>query len=116
MARRVLAALELHDPQLEETAAIRSNAYFTVVKAASGESAARLRWALWSSGIDAGLGADVADDLGGAGGLPLPGAADWFRRALQLPGGASYSDRQIGRLCRRLRRFRGRLVLDGVEH
>jgi len=110
MARRVLAALDLHDPQLEEAASTRGNAYFTVVRAAPGESPTSLRWALWEQGIDVGHGSDVADDLGSAIGQPLPEAARWHRRAFQLPSGSSYSDPQIDLLCRRLRRFRGRLV------
>jgi perosamine synthetase len=113
VARRVLASLDLCDPQLEETARTRSNAYFTVVKAAPGESPLALRWALWARGIDAGLGPDVADDLGGVYGPRRPVAADWFRRALQLPGGAALTERQVERLCRRLRSFRGKLLLEG---
>lgn len=113
MARWLLAALDLRDPQLEESASTRGNAYFTVVRAAPGENPSALRWALWERGIDVGHGADVADDLGSTAGQPRPVTLDWFERALQLPSGSSYSDSEIEVLCRRLRSFRGRLVSSG---
>ena len=111
MARRVLGALGLHDPQLEEDAPLRANAYFNVVRAAGGERAQRLRADLLAAGIDAGVGGDIADDLSTAVESPLMTARDWAERALQLPGGAAFDEPVIGVLCQRLAAFRGRFVL-----
>ena len=110
MARRVLSALGLHDPQLEEDAALRDNAYFNVVRAAPGQSATRLRAELLSAGIDAGVGGDIADDLSTTVPEPMPAARDWAARAVQLPGGAGFSEAVISELCLRLAAFRGRFM------
>ena len=109
MARRVLGALGLADPQLDDDAELRGNAYFVVVRAADGENAGTLRSDLLAAGVDAGVGADVADDLSRSVASPLPHARLWARRALQLPCGAAYDEWTIGTLCQRLAPFRGRL-------
>jgi len=111
MARRVLGALGLSDPQLDEEAALQGNAYFVVVRAAAGERAAELRRDLLSAGSDAGVGSDIADDLSGAIERPLPIARDWSQRAVQLPCGAAYDEPTIADLCDRLTLFRGRFSL-----
>lgn len=110
MARRVLGALGLHDPQLEEDAPLRNNAYFNVVRTAPGQRASQLRAELLAAGIDAGVGGDIADDLSACVPQPMPGARDWADRAVQLPGGAAFSEAVISELCLRLAPFRGRFV------
>ena len=109
VARRVLAALDLHDDQLAEGAPRRATAYFVVVRAASGEDSHRLRRELWLRGVDAGVGTEVADDLSPLTGTAHPNARDWYRRALQLPCYTHMAEATETRLARILRGFRGRL-------
>jgi dTDP-4-amino-4,6-dideoxygalactose transaminase len=111
MARRVLAALGLEDPQYGEEATPRSNAYFLVVRAAPGEDAQTIRQELLEAGIDSGIGDDIADDLSQRLATPLNGTRSWRRRAIQLPCGALFNEEQIDRLCLKLAPFGSRLVL-----
>jgi dTDP-4-amino-4,6-dideoxygalactose transaminase len=111
MARRVLAALGLHQPQYEDDADLRSNAYFLVVRAAPGETARAIQRELFRAGIDAGIGDDIADDLSQRLATPLVGSQSWRQRAIQLPCGALFDEQQIDRLCLKLAPFGSRLVL-----
>lgn len=110
VARRVLDALELDDPALDEDAATRSNAYFVVVRAAPREDARSLRRELWLQGIDAGVGTEVADNASDTAGVHCVHAADWYARAIQLPCFEDMTNDILEKLTRRLRNFRGRFV------
>ena len=111
MARRLLSALELDEPQLAEAATTRGNAYFLVVAAADGD-ARKLSQRLRASGCDAGVGSELADNLGTLLKQELPpNALRWWRSAVQLPCGATYSDDEIERLETILSELRGQVRL-----
>ena len=111
IARRILVALDLEDPIYEEKAETRSNAYFVVLRAAEAENANSIRRSMWLAGIDAGVGAEVADDLGALTGESLPSAAQWYHRSVQVPCYESMSEPTLDLLCRKLEKFRGRLSI-----
>lgn len=74
------------------------NGYFFVRKARG--DAAALRRELLSAGIDAGIGAEVADFCGDVGrGADCPNAADAFARAIQLPLHEGLRDRDLERIA-----------------
>jgi len=111
VAGRILEALELEAPQMEETSSIRQNAYFVVVRAAPNFEAKKLRQKLWLKGIDSGINTEVADYLPGVlGQSPQPNAYNWYSSAIQLPGFETLTLGQQERLCRKLYAFRGKMI------
>jgi len=76
----------------------RANYYFYVVKVAG--DVARIRKGLLRRGIDAGIGAEIADDCATLlGGQSCPEAAALYRYALHLPLHENTSDRQLEKIA-----------------
>lgn len=111
VARRLLEALDLHDPRLDEESPDRSAPSDVVVRVPPGHDGADAVRDLRAAGVPADRGPALADDAGALAGEDRPGARAWLRRAVRLPGPADLDDRELHRCCAALGAFRGRLVI-----
>ncbi len=84
----------------------RANYYFFVIKVAG--EVERIRKGLLWRGIDAGIGAEIADDCATLlGDQSCPVAADLYRRALHLPLHEKTTDRQLEKIAGILHKLAG---------
>lgn len=103
-AARLTALLPRHCQPQQTIATGLPNYYFFVVRVAG--DAARLRRVLLRHGMDAGYGAEIADDCGAVlSGLSCPAATELSRQALLLPLHEGTSERNLKRLARLLDQY-----------
>ncbi|HOA13280.1 MAG TPA: DegT/DnrJ/EryC1/StrS family aminotransferase [Myxococcota bacterium] len=103
IARRLCEAAEIDDGLYREDSPARSNAYFFTIRVAD---APAFRRELWMQGIDAGIGAEVADYLESPVCPERPAAMGWFREAVQLPCHEWLTPRQVERIVAAIRQSR----------
>ncbi|GEM_PF-3535129 len=104
MARRVLGAAGIEDPQLAEDARTRGNAYFALVRTADRGERDAIVQMLRGRGIDVGVGRAIADALD----ADLPMAKTLSDTLIQVPVGARYIDAEIDEICAAMTTLRGR--------